>query len=154
MIVRWMGLFERMGQNISHSLNWEWENHSTERAAEWLCGRKQHGGRKYLSNCFRSQVGLMFRQSDVTKRWKGDVWSERTKSGKLIKTRRPEQASSLHWEVWIRGLPMGVVMRNNAGGPPSRWVKDQVISWARTHNLPIYYLTRKGALVEYKDEYY
>ena len=142
MIIRWLGAFGS-GPNLKEALEWELKDNSHKCAERIFRGKDPE--------ITYPIVGLLVKSTAIVRRWSGDVWSVRRRSGQMtLRATRKEDESSSHNEYWVRPRYSGVVIKSRtlADRPISQNALRIIKEFSMQHKLPVYRLSKNGRLKE------
>ena len=147
MFIRWLGAFGK-GGTLKESLAWECSSPMRERACEEL----NKGEASELAKA--NGIGLLFNKTDITRKFKGDVWSlsedKDVSSIRLFPTRKGKTTSwNKHTEAFIASgaKPTGIVLSAyRFTSVKKHGFLEDVYDIADSTGLTVYILDGKGQL--------
>lgn len=154
-VIRWFQAFaggHMTAGKKATSLEWEMAPFSGVRAAEWIPSiESQWKGEQdflSLSSNMTKGIGFLYRTDAIRRRFKGDVWSRRSKydpsaqglyatrvrNGRAWVAGDDDQSPGTHNECWVTGAPKGVVVSRKLPAGERR----RILSLARRYGLEVY----------------
>lgn len=144
--VRWMGAFRgRMSMNLADCLAFEFSGTRQFATESIICSHKR--GKSWLASRTRTQFGVLYDSSDIVAKFSGDVWSEVSKNGSLIRMGTQNHHSD-HTECWTRkgSTPCGIVLPDTWGGLKSSVLK-KIYTLLQAQNINrVYTVDARGNL--------
>ena len=147
MFIRWLGAFGK-GGTLKESLAWECSSPMRERA----CEEVHKGEASQLAKA--NGVGLLFNKTNITRKFKGDVWSMSEDKDKtsvyLFPTRKGKTSSfNKHTEAFVAlgAKPTGLILSAyRFASVKKHGFLEDIYDIADSTGLPVYILDGESKL--------